>query len=813
MAFVTDPDNLDRWQIVVNPISERISVRGLGTSRSSQQDTGESAGTTTFTDTSNGDFVTDSVAAGDILTILNGDGAGHYEVQGSIDATSFTVDTSISGTASNLTYRIDEPQATSQSGEAVADGLTMQSLYSFLKEEWRTLGGSLGNAPDLIQFVFPLESITREQFEIGGPTHGDWDFADNTTRNLLRTGGWAQIDSTGTTQTEYAGIITLGSIDSDAQVYYQQGASAAPTNFVLTGPVNQSILTFTDGGSDNRTFLKLFVRKKARSYAQSEIADIGVTSIETIVNRFPLAHAIDAAISTNDGNLRQDSPFGTVVSVNTATSGSGEGVADVTSGDGLFEFDDAGADFQGANDVYPGDVIEFTSGNLSGNVYEIQSVVDGSNLVLFEEPGDSAISDETAVSYETKTRYIVAPGTTDGVNADATADDTLGELTSATVGDFAAAGVSSGDYIRITEGGTAGSGIIGVYKIDSVATTTLSIDITDNENWSTGTGIDFEILEPGMFLQNKSVSASTVTASGGRTLTFADANPDTITASSGSFITDGYVHGMAITVAGTTNNNGTFIVDSVDATSLTLIDSDTLVAEGPLSATATIDGEVGFVRTLNQVDYPFGWRLFGNNGTLNQCFEFIQRELRRATDVDESDGTSRGDVTDLLMTFASPTGTGLDLFIDDLAASDTNNATFRDVTDNSRNFAFIAGVTVTLNDNIKTSSSAKVVIFFTNDDAGADSGADFGTPNAIVVQDDVGSDMTAINPSADLSFNFDYDNNVQRGGGSAATNAPVTIVAIGTDTAQYVQATGTIQRQNNNTFALVAALERNYDNP
>jgi orotate phosphoribosyltransferase-like protein len=270
---------------------------------------------------------------------------------------------------------------------------------------------------------------------------------------------------------------------------------------------------------------------------------------------------------------------------------------------------------------------------------------------------------------------------------------------------------------------------------------------------------------------------------------------------------------MALTVAGTTSNNGTYIINTVGATVLTLIAAESLVAEGPLSATATLNGEVGFVRTLNQVDYPFNWRLFGNGCNLNQAFEYIQRQLRRATDIDLATGIARGDVTDLLMSYASPTGTGFNLYIDDLDSTDLNNATFADLTGDSRNFAFIAGVTITINDNIINSGATKVVVFFTNNDAGDNDGSDFGTVNAIIVNDADNNPMTAINPSGTLTFTYDYDNNAQRGAGSTQTSVPITIVAIGTDTAQYVQSTGSIIRANNNTFALVAALERNYANP
>ena len=84
-------------------------------------------------------------------------------------------------------------------------------------------------------------------------------------------------------------------------------------------------------------------------------------------------------------------------------------------------------------------------------------------------------------------------------------------------------------------------------------------------------------------------NATQVVAAGGRTLTFADANPDTVTASSGSFITDGYVVGQQLTVAGTSSNNGTYTLATVAATVLTVLSTDTFAAEGPLSGGETLD--------------------------------------------------------------------------------------------------------------------------------------------------------------------------------------------------------------------------------
>jgi len=89
--------------------------------------------------------------------------------------------------------------------------------------------------------------------------------------------------------------------------------------------------------------------------------------------------------------------------------------------------------------------------------------------------------------------------------------------------------------------------------------------------------------------------ASTVTAAGGRTLTFA-ASGLTITASTGSFLTDGYQRGQTVVIAGTSSNDGSKLIDTVTALVITLDSGESLTNEGPLSggetldATATIQG-------------------------------------------------------------------------------------------------------------------------------------------------------------------------------------------------------------------------------
>jgi len=92
--------------------------------------------------------------------------------------------------------------------------------------------------------------------------------------------------------------------------------------------------------------------------------------------------------------------------------------------------------------------------------------------------------------------------------------------------------------------------------------------------------------------------ATQITAAGGRTLTFAEggASADTVTASTGSFITDGYAAGMTLVVAGTSSNNGSYNIDSVTATVITIDNvTDDFAAEGPISATSTLDANGYFI--------------------------------------------------------------------------------------------------------------------------------------------------------------------------------------------------------------------------
>lgn len=423
-------------------------------------------------------------------------------------------------------------------GNLSTDGVTLQCLYSFLKEEWK--GDS-----NLIKYPFPMLAITEEKFEL----INGWDFYDQDSKNLIRTGGWALKDTGGTTQEEYAGIITLGTLGETDQVYYQQAISGAYSNIVLQGAVNQAVKTYGDathGDFNYRSYFKIFCREYQKSYASSQLSEIGVTTMTYQVYRFPVTNASDAKITHTDGYVSGNTPY-------------------------------------------------------------------------------------------------------------------------------------------------------------------------------TGMGIEWYETPQGRDI-------------GGTTR---------------------YFH---------------VIID-------------------------------------------------GNSGAAEEIYEFVQYSLRQDSDIDDGADTKVGKVTNELVRFVGDSlytrqdETG-GVYIDNFQEIDKNRLFFVDDAGETRQFPYVAILTVQFGDNLKNDTQAIWRVFFTNDDAGDNSGRDFGTSGCLTVLDADSATMSGLVGGASyVQLSYDYDGNEQRGYLSKGEDAPITVVAIGLATGQYISATGTIQQSTANVVSLVAALERNYVNP
>lgn len=228
----------------------------------------------------------------------------------------------------------------------------------------------------------------------------------------------------------------------------------------------------------------------------------------------------------------------------------------------------------------------------------------------------------------------------------------------------------------------------------------------------------------------------------------------------------------------------------------------TIAADAPYTGMSITYGAT--TRSIGGVSYNFSAIVDGNSGTTQQIYEFVQYSLRQATDIDAGAGTQVGQLADSLMSFSGDvlkTTTGV--AIDNYQAGDRNNLVFTDTGGTERTFPFLATGTISFNSNLVADSSAIYRMFFSSG---------YGTGSAILVDDNSGADISgSVSGASSVSFDFDYDNNVQ-GGRTAGTNASVTVVSIGLDTAQYVSAVATITRATGQNISMVAPLERNYDN-
>jgi len=217
-------------------------------------------------------------------------------------------------------------------------------------------------------------------------------------------------------------------------------------------------------------------------------------------------------------------------------------------------------------------------------------------------------------------------------------------------------------------------------------------------------------------------------------------------------------------------------------------------------------------RIIGGVAYPFRVIVAGNGATLEQIYTKIQYLLRQNTDIDNGVGSVIGQTANQLMGFIGNTlKTTLGVFIDGVASADINRVEFLDQTGATRTNPFVALGALSFNDNLINDPNAQYWMYFTNPTGAV--GDEYGSAGAIIVNDNAGLPISGtVGGLASIAFDFDYDGNVQ-GGRTPATDANVTVVALGLTTGQYVSATGTLTRTNANQISLVSSLERNYNNP
>lgn len=613
------------------------------------------------------------------------------------------------------------------------DGVTLKCLYSFLKDRW--LADS-----NLIKFPFPMTPITDEQFEF----YNGWNLDKTTTSGpvsqtspqLIRTGGWAvKHPTTGADSERWACVISLGTLGTADQVYYQQVDTLTTdntANFVLTNTVNQAVQFYRDDNGDGDTgdaseynyssTLKLFCREWEKTYAASNLTDIGVTQLSYQAYRFPLTNAADSKLVTL--NVSESAASGSAYQISTAAWSGGQ--VTVTSNSHGFQADDK---------------VFVTGVSPSG--------------------------------YNTTTYYTVLSASTNTFTYALTNDP----------GSYSSGGYVSGyvfNNMNITwySTGTVQSGFN-----DPPGTAYFEVVIDADRS---GT-LDPNPTAEQVYAYVQAQLRKTVNINSGTVAQSTGDKIGKVVPSKLQFVGDDLY-----TLGQSSLYEGVYIADYNDS------DANRLHfwGYGGFSSTATVISSIARATNIVTVDTA------ANHGFETNQYVTIVGVTGSNTDFN---GNFKITVVDANTFTYSQSGT--------TESGTTSSASLAKPAEYTNiQYPFTAILTLNFGSNLTGDADAIYRVFFTNDNAGDNTGRDFGTKDAILVNKKTGGTMSGtISGNASIAMSYDYDGNDQRGTASKGTVAPVTAVAIGLETAQYVIATGNIDRAITNAISLVAPLERNYD--
>lgn len=200
------------------------------------------------------------------------------------------------------------------------------------------------------------------------------------------------------------------------------------------------------------------------------------------------------------------------------------------------------------------------------------------------------------------------------------------------------------------------------------------------------------------------------------------------------------------------------------------------------------------------------------NATLEQIYTWIQYKLRQDSNINEaitnSAGTINGKTQSSLMSFTGDTlYCAQSVFIDGVLPADLNRIYFYDQNNVERIYPYAAAGTMNFNSFLTSGGTGYYRMYFLNDDAGDNTGRDYGTATAITVNDKDGVPIQGTISSSSIQFSYDYTNNTQRGAASAGVDAPIVLVAGNIGVAKPVVVTGVSITQSK-TISLTATAEQ-----
>lgn len=802
MALIIDPDDLSQGLETAVTDAVFTGSSGANTTITSASGTLPTYGTGDFfelrdhsTPGNNGLYIATGTPTDTNLPCTKVDGTNPADAAS--EAVRFFGDTNLS-TNEYKSVMIDTSQKRLyllEQGFLSTDGVSLQALYSFLKEEWK-------NDADLIQHTFPMISITPEQFEfIEG-----WEPRDVTSpaiqsKKLIRTAGWSEVTTTDILDRQYTGIVTLGTFEDSVNdlAYYQLGDdptdTAAAIDFTFAGPVNEAILSYEDYGvpgnivvSTNNTITKSggvsFITAGFRVGGQVTILtaeDTGnngtfvltsVSADELVVFGTPLTNNADddtmrlAADNRNAVTLflrvRDSDPFGKTYA---SQDNNQIGFASVD------------------NKAFRFPLSNTTDLNISAVDGDISTMEPWTEVRIRYLPAtynrfvDSQVTPRDYGIVIDVGTYSRENGVSNGTTLFTSANFVLG------------AGEALADYANgtliIHEGTDQGQHTISGTPVDNagVLEITLSSALSGTESNLSFTmqrqtpivATRFEIYEKVQYQLRQAADIDETTGTTtGRTadelLVFI--GPDLQAGSKFPFNPRG--GGSGVIIEG---------FDANDTNNLFFFDNGGISRNYPFVAAGTIN----FNPNLTNDSDPEYWMFF--------------------------EYTTRTVVSDFAISGASGSNASIDSAGANLPTVAQNDY-FRltDMTNPENNGIWVvtdAAPTASQFDARKIDSAAVV------NEGPASHPVDLDpidSPQAIIVNDNSGTPIAGVIGAASIGFDFDYDNNAQ-GGRTPGTDAPIVIRAIGLETGVFAETFGTITRTVGLSFSVVAALERNYTNP
>lgn len=213
-------------------------------------------------------------------------------------------------------------------------------------------------------------------------------------------------------------------------------------------------------------------------------------------------------------------------------------------------------------------------------------------------------------------------------------------------------------------------------------------------------------------------------------------------------------------------------------------------------------------RTINGVSRDFKIIIDGNNATLEQVYTKVQFLLRQNSNINAAGtaGSVTGKTAAALLAFVGDAlETTTSVYIDNVLSADSNRVTFKDDGGVNRTNPYTAAGAITFNAPLVGAGSSYRLMFTTLPGATND----YGESGAVTVNNAAGTPITGTISAGSISFDFDYDGNVQ-GGRTAGTDAAVTLIGVRPGSGKFAVATGTLTRSKAISLSLVAEQDRAY---